>query len=326
MHFVDSTRVDQWAGGPRELMVSFLYPAEAPVGRLAPYLSEVETQAVLDMQGLTTVDAAVIAATRTNAYTNAPPAREPRPFPLVVLSPGFGSPRKSMSTLAEDVASHGYVVALIDHAYEAAAITYPDGRVQRCLACQQAGIGSVARVPRGRAADVSFLLDRIGTWRNSRLIDRQRIGMAGHSIGGNAAAETMQTDSRVLVGANFDGPFFAPLTGLSRPFLMVGSAAHTPTSPDYTWPQAWQALTGPKHWVTLAHANHLSFTDSPLLADQLGFPGNPELSGPRVVEITRGLLVGFLDTYLKGHQTTQAGYPEIDTWRYGQPLRVRRLC
>ena len=54
--------------------------------------------------------------------------------PLVVLSPGFTSPRSTLTALAEDLASHGYVVAGIDHTYESHATAFPDGRVTTCLA------------------------------------------------------------------------------------------------------------------------------------------------------------------------------------------------
>ncbi|SDI60757.1 Platelet-activating factor acetylhydrolase, isoform II [Actinokineospora alba] len=314
LHLVDSSRVDQWAGGPRELMVSVHYPALARLGQRAPYLSEAEAKAVIEIQGHAGIDPAVVAATRRHARVDAVPV--PRRFPLVVLSPGFTLPRATLSALAEEVTSQGYVVAVVDHAHEAAAITYPDGRVQPCLACDAVKEGKFAAVAEGRAADVSFVLDRLRSWRHARVIDRSRIGMAGHSIGGNAAAETMRTDRRVLVGANLDGTFFAPVTGLDRPFLLVGTDEHTPAATeDPTWPRAWQVLTGPRRWVTLPRAGHLSFTDFPLLGEQLGLPGDPELSGTRSVEITRGLLVAFLDRHLKDRPVTQPVYPEIQEWR-----------
>ncbi len=39
-------------------------------------------------------------------------------LPLIVLSPGFTMPRSTLTALAEDLASHGYVVAGVDHTYE----------------------------------------------------------------------------------------------------------------------------------------------------------------------------------------------------------------
>jgi hypothetical protein len=57
-----------------------------------------------------------------------------RALPLVVLSPGFTNSRSALTALAEDLASHGYVVAGIDHTYESFATAFPDGRVTTCLA------------------------------------------------------------------------------------------------------------------------------------------------------------------------------------------------
>lgn len=44
-------------------------------------------------------------------------------------------------------------------------------------------------------------------WHYAGLIDRTRIGMAGHSIGGSATEATMVADQRVLAGVDLDGPF-----------------------------------------------------------------------------------------------------------------------
>ena len=75
-----------------------------------------------------------LSTVRTNAVSDAPPAGRSRSLPFVVLSPGFIHPRSVLTALAEDLASHGYVVAGIDHTYESFATAFPDGRVTTCLA------------------------------------------------------------------------------------------------------------------------------------------------------------------------------------------------
>jgi len=66
---------------------------------------------------------------RTNAVTDAP--REEGAFPLVLFSPGLGGVRTQNSAWAEDLASHGYVVAAVDHPYDSAAVVLADGTVIR---------------------------------------------------------------------------------------------------------------------------------------------------------------------------------------------------
>ncbi|GLZ37524.1 alpha/beta hydrolase [Actinokineospora sp. NBRC 105648] len=302
LHLVDKARTDPWAGGPRELMITLRYPA-LPAGRPAPYATVPEVTALLADQGIP-VDAALVAGTRTNARVDAPPL--PGRRPLVILSPGFGLPRFTLTGLSEDLASHGYVVATVDHAYESVGMALPDGRLLGCEACEVVDGTNAHLVPETRAKDVTFLLDRLLTSRYARLIHPRQIGMAGHSIGGAAAVEAMRTDRRVRAGADFDGTIFTPAT-LDRPFLLVDS--DRPADPS--WTAAWPELTGPKGWRTVAHANHGSFHDVAALAPQLGFPDDPALPGARATEITRGLLLSFLDRYLKGVPVPEPHYPEV---------------
>ncbi|WP_424184783.1 hypothetical protein ACOBQX_23210 [Actinokineospora sp. G85] len=65
-----------------------------------------------------------LAATRVWSREDALPL--PGRRPLVLLSPGFGTPRQTLTGLAEDLASNGYVVAAVDHAYESLATRFPE--------------------------------------------------------------------------------------------------------------------------------------------------------------------------------------------------------
>ncbi|MEV8633097.1 hypothetical protein AB0395_15700 [Streptosporangium sp. NPDC051023] len=189
-------------------------------------------------------------------------------FPLVVLSPGFSVPRSSLTALAEDLASRGYVVAGIDHTHEVTGTTFPDGHTATCVACpheDDADFGP--KVTGGRAADVSFVLDRLTgpdpAWKDAGLIEPSRIAMVGHSIGGSGASRTVVTDSRVRAGVNMDGTFYMPIPGkgLSRPFLMMGAGEfHEPGKLDVSWDRDWRRMTGWRRWVTVAGMEHMCST------------------------------------------------------------------
>ncbi|QUQ71727.1 alpha/beta hydrolase family protein [Kutzneria sp. CA-103260] len=310
LHLVDQSRPDIWEpANPRELMVSLYYPA-FPGGQPVPYASAAETQLLVQAQGLPAADAQAFADTTTNSHAQAPPL--PGRHPLVLLSPGLGAPRYTMTTLAEELASHGYVVASIDHAYESAGTLFPDNRMLTCVACAATDLRPLVL---NRAEDASFVVDQL-TARLPGLIDPDRIGMAGHSIGGASALAAMEADPRIKAGVDMDGAFHvdAP-NGMSRPFLMLGNADHGPGGADTTWDQVWPQLDGWKRWLTVAGSNHLSFTDAPTLLSQLGTP-MPGLPADRSIAITRDYVTAFFDQTLRHRPETildgpTAANPEV---------------
>ncbi|MFJ8039418.1 alpha/beta hydrolase family protein [Kitasatospora sp. NPDC096147] len=326
----DHGRKDPWVPTEdRELLLSLYYPAIARTGTPTPYLAVPEATALLTDRGQladhTTPER--VAATRTHARTDALPRPALGRYPLVLLSPGFTMPRASLTGLAEDLASRGYVVAAVDHAYESDGTLFPGGRLLGCKACEQVfPTGELKRVSDGRALDLSFVLDRLTgprpDWRYSWLIDRSRIGAAGHSIGGNAASAVMAADPRVDAGANLDGTFFTPVPvgGLGgRPLLMF-SGDPTLLPPDFedpSWDEAWQRLNGWKRWLVVTGLGHPGFTDWPVLGDASGYthPETP-LAGARSEQIVRSYLGAFFDQHLRGTPAPllngpTAAFPEV---------------
>ncbi|MFI8438623.1 alpha/beta hydrolase family protein [Streptomyces sp. NPDC079020] len=320
----DHSRKDPWVpeADARELMVSVDYPARRHGGGTpAAYMTLEEARLFLAERGLDeAIPPAVVAGTRTHVREDARPAGGR--FPLVLLSPGFGTPRATLTGLAGELASRGYVVATVDHAYESSGTSLPDGRVLTCAACDalekapdmEAKKKLLAAVSAGRGTDLSFVLDRLTgerrngshprAWRYAGLIDPDRVGTAGHSIGGSAAVSTMATDHRVDAGINMDGTFFGrvPESGLGgRPFMLLGTAVdHSPGSADTTWKEDFARLDGWKRWLTVTGSGHFTFTDTPELSEQLGLedPTVP-ISATRSTEITRGYVTAFFDRNLR---------------------------
>ncbi|WP_433271249.1 alpha/beta hydrolase family protein [Actinosynnema sp. CS-041913] len=322
LHLVDDSREDPWVPtGPRELMVSMFYPALLPIGPRRPYLTLAEAEAFLTESGVPDVDPARVAEVRTSARVDAPP--RPGKHALVVLSPGFGKPRTTLTGLAEELAGRGFVVAVVGHNYESHGTAFPDGRLTGCTAC---GSDSTL-LPPVRSADVSFLLDRLtrpsSPW--SWLIDRTRIGMAGHSIGGYSTPTAMVDDQRIRAGVDMDGRLWSPIpaSGIDRPFLFLGrESQYTPAGPDKTWAESWPNLTSWKRWISVATAGHASFTDVGVLGEQLGLGEPGLLDGLRGMELTRAYVTAFFDKHLRGgHQPLLDGpvadHPEIKFWNQG---------
>ncbi|MER5550323.1 alpha/beta hydrolase [Streptomyces sp. NPDC002793] len=334
LHLTDHDRTDPWVpeSGDRQLMVSVHHPARAGgPGPSAPYMSRDEAEALLAGLGLGNDAPAELSSLATHSRTDAIGARGR--FPLVLLSPGFGNPRATLTSLAEDLASRGYVVASVDHAYESMGTAFPGGRIPPCAACdaveaapdEDAERKVLKSVSTGRAADLSFVLDRLTgprpSWEHARMIDRRQVAAVGHSIGGSGAASVMLADPRVDAGINMDGTFFEriPESGLGeRPFMMLGTTTHSPGGEDDSWDEGWKRLDGWKRWLGVEGSGHSSFTDVPVLEDRMDVTLDPTvtLTTARQVDITRDYVSAFLDQHLRGrHQRLldgpTPGNPEV---------------
>ncbi|WP_285582878.1 alpha/beta hydrolase family protein [Actinoallomurus iriomotensis] len=308
IHLTDASRPDPWvpSSGPRQLTVTMVYPAVSGTGTPAPYMTLAEAAGSIQRRKIPASSGVTpqnLSSVTTHAFDGARP--QSGKYPLVVLSPAYEDPRMVLTSLATDLASHGYVVALVGHTYEDSGETLANGQTPPCAICDDPAL-DFDSVTASRALDVSFVIDQLThgntAWRLAHLIDKHEIGMAGHSLGGAAAAATMIADPRVRAGVNMDGAFHpAPRPRqINRPFLMLGAAAnHPPGGHDTTWGQTWAALGGYKKWLTVAGADHFSFSDLDLLLEEAGFP-TPPLSPERGVVITREYVTAFFDQTLKG--------------------------
>jgi len=93
------------------------------------------------------------------------------PYPLIVLSHGTGGAALQLSWLAEHLASNGYIVAAVNH--------HGNTAFEESLLPQ----GFVLWWERTR--DLSVVIDKLLVDRRfGKLIDQERIGLAGFSLGG----------------------------------------------------------------------------------------------------------------------------------------------
>lgn len=150
---------------------------------------------------------------QTDVIENAPGLKERRKFPLLLFSHGWGNPTFLYTAELEDLVSHGYIVAAVDHPYDTAYTRFPDGDVT--LFAQDRFNAAVAR-PQGMnsyakdrvevmAEDNRYALTEILRFAKNKKhgdpfyeqVDETRIGAFGHSIGGLTTARTCQIDQRV---------------------------------------------------------------------------------------------------------------------------------
>jgi predicted dienelactone hydrolase len=240
-------------GAHREVMVYVWYPAD--VGRTAqpaPYFpdfpaiekcaGEADIKSLLGA-GYVPVKSGKL---RTHSVENAKLSSSSKQYPLLVFSPGFGEYSLTYGAVLEDLASHGYVIAAIDHPYDASCVVFPDGRAipfaqerwdaaKKQLDSMMAYYGS--RINEW-AADTRFVLDQLIRYNRTphlgapfaRHLDLQRIGAFGHSVGGMTTVRACELDTRFRACMNqdsdYDGKPFMPFSSannIKQPFLFMVS-------------------------------------------------------------------------------------------------------
>ena len=121
-------------------------------------------------------------------------------FPLVAFSHCHDCVRFSEETVAERLASHGFVVLAVDHT---------GNTIYDHLAGHEETIGS--DFLNVRAADIRFAIDQALTTPIVPPIDTTRIGVVGHSFGGVTAGLVAQSDTRIRAALSIAAPMDNPL-------------------------------------------------------------------------------------------------------------------
>lgn len=228
---------------------------------------------------------------------------ESTPPPIILLSPGWSTPRLYYSHLAASIASHGFTVITIDHPSIANIITYPDNSTAY-VNTSTWNDGYPTAAASVCADDASFVIDQLhNATAMAELLPQldgrpfettNKIGMLGHSLGGAASTIAAGRDSRIRAAINWDGPLYADLlTPESDTPVLLMMSATTELFPD--WHAGYALLNGPKTWAEVANTTHQTFTDIPSLlrsggGGQDGTPPFAELLGTIAPEEMVGLL------------------------------------
>ena len=337
----------------RQVIVHLFYPAET-VGQSAPatYMPDADVMLGPDW---TAERISQLKAVRTHTWQEAPVAKRGRPFPVVIFAPGGGQKALLYTSLFEELASHGYIVAAIQPPYSAGVVRLPNGSVSGSLPFADRGW----ETPKTRddmpriyeqmvvhwARDMSFVLEQLTVLNKSdarfaAAIDIEHVGAFGHSRGGQAAGKVRLLDRRFDAGMNLDGnirgrpfPPDAAAGSGKQPFLWLEKQLPWPKkdSPDMTIPEfeeMWangdrilRAIPSESLRLTIAKPgiDHLDFGDTAMLNATL----TPEdRSGKlRTLAIARKVILAFFDTHLKGAKgdpwaALAKEYPEVRVTRY----------
>jgi len=332
--WVDDKGLDVLAPAPgtkRELLVWVWYPAvagqsgavvddylpaslRAPAGGGAPLIFRLLTRD--------------LSKVHAHSLRNADVSPQQPSYPVVIMRAGASAPVMNYSTLAEDLASHGYVVVGFDAPYRTIEVVFPDGRVIARRPENNPELFSgeelehlASKLLAAWTGDIAFVLDRLerlnasdATGKFTGRLDLTRVGVFGHSFGGATAAQFCSQDSRCKAGIDVDGSLHGSViqAGIHKPFMFLLSG-NGDFSSDAEVRQigadiqaVYERLPPDSRLrITIRGANHFTFSDdgallkSHIVMGVLRVFGMLGIDGPRQLAVTAYCVHSFFDTYLK---------------------------
>jgi pimeloyl-ACP methyl ester carboxylesterase len=268
-------------------------------------------------------------------------------YPVVIMRAGASASVLNYSTLAEDLASHGYVIVGFDAPYRTGRVVFPNGRVmgraeqnnpETCVVPDPNEMERcVDRVITAWTGDIAFALDRLAALNTSDpsgrftgRLDMSRVGVFGHSLGGAVAAQFCHDDSRCKAGIDIDGAPHGSVVqnGLAQPFMFLLSDHGDETdSASVQIKREIQSIyeripPDRRLRVAIRGAFHYTFSDdgallkSSFLHGVLRMVGKLGIGARRQLAVTTYCVHTFFDHYLKGTSSSRLSiasplYPEI---------------
>lgn len=279
----------------------------------------------------------------THSYIDAMPNSEGAPYPVVLYQHGLVSFTSENTLLMEHLASNGYLVVACSYTkhYQEfievmknlpAEVRKNDAvlnaRMKQAksrsefsdlmLEFVKASPGTNTLVKR-RVQDTQFVLDNLHTilidnehiQQFAQLIDLNKLGIMGLSLGGAVATEFSKSNDRCLATINFDGAHFGERQdqGLNKPYLMFNKEL-TAGCNDFMMEKASSDYVD----VVVKNCKHIDFHDQSLLFPLLQWLGmSGSINAQHMNAMRNRASKDFFDQYLKNKtiKPLQELFPEL---------------
>jgi predicted dienelactone hydrolase len=257
---------------------------------------------------------------------------EQKNFPVLLMKSGIGTMATDYTSIAEELASHGYIVVGSDAPYSTWLVRFPDGRL--ISRTSEGNPGETATISEGNnrtlnrlvqiwSEDTHFILDQLEQLNNvdstSQFFGKMNllsVGIFGHSFGGATSAQFCLNDARCKAGVDMDGAPFGTVIekGLNKPFMFLLADHRGETDPvsvsiKSNIEKIYNTLpTANRYWIYLEGAQHFNFSDMPFQREYLvsrlsGATGS--IGSKHGIEVISSCLLSFFDKYLKGAISTE---------------------
>lgn len=333
--WTDDANLDTLApvpGTKRELLVWIWYPSAAgQSAAMDDYVPRQMREAAGFFGGPMGLVTRGISKVHGHSTRNSDVSPRERSYPVAIMRAGASAEIWKYSTLAEDLASHGYIVVGFDAPYRTNAVVFPDGRVRRRTPENNAELCEgqapaqqelcVSRVMTAWTSDIGFVLDRLERLNGSDSsgkftgrLDMTRVGVFGHSFGGATAAQFCHDDSRCKAGIDVDGAPFGSVVreGMDKPFLfLLSDHSHESGAESDRILANIQSIydrlpAEGRLRIAIRGADHFLFSDdgallkSHIVMGALRMVGILGIDGRRQLAVTAYCVHSFFDAHLKG--------------------------
>ncbi|NVB40176.1 dienelactone hydrolase family protein [Pseudenhygromyxa sp. WMMC2535] len=256
----------------RDLLVELWYPVAEDAAELAEQGQDIEAFVTAEPDASTfaaLVDAGPDACVRKQSRSAGGQApalpQDGEAWPTVVFSHCHGCARFSSYTLAEHLASHGFMVAAVDHAGSTVFDELED-------ALPDIDEDTLAT----RAQDIERVIDELLDPAALNLpaafvglADGERLGMFGHSFGSVTTGKVLQDDPRVKAGVGLAAPFENPLlpgvtmADIDDPLMLVVAVEDNSITEfgNNAIRSNFQAANTPAWKLEFADTGHFGFSD-----------------------------------------------------------------
>jgi len=173
-----------------------------------------------------------------------------RRLPLLLYSHGVCGIQIQSRFFVETLASWGFLVAAPGHT----------GDTRNDPDCRDNFGDSYLN----RAADISFLIDELLAIGKTDApiaprVRKRRIGMTGHSFGGNTTLEALAADPRIRAGVSMS-PFMVGDPLIVQPTMIMGGEVDSVVPFEAQQRTAFERLDGPRFLVEILQTGHCGFT------------------------------------------------------------------
>jgi hypothetical protein len=134
LHWIDTSRPEKLTENLddfREVVALIWYPDEKGSRTGSSYFPDLSavSNSLIESGEVATWEVYGLRFIRSHNGLDAKPAKSPKPYPIVIFSPGNGTNAEFYTVVASKLASHGYMVVALNHPYDVAAVQLSDHKV-----------------------------------------------------------------------------------------------------------------------------------------------------------------------------------------------------